>query len=118
MQSNLSMLTLPGKAQLVKLCYQNREFAAAALQSCRHRKGIRTDRRPMISFRIDFYEDISKFETTGCLEDRFRNGRPSASANATKTVQEEMDVVAGSSTHEEVNTREITRCTGIPFSTY
>ncbi|GFW14836.1 hypothetical protein TNCV_1562991 [Trichonephila clavipes] len=39
--SSRSMLTLPEKALLVKLYYQNGECASAALRSYRHTKGIR-----------------------------------------------------------------------------
>ena len=46
-----------------------------------------------------------------------RNGRLSTSANAGRTVQEEMEIVAGSSTHGEVSTREVSRNNGIPYST-
>ncbi|GFW16967.1 hypothetical protein TNCV_2760951 [Trichonephila clavipes] len=40
---------------------------------------------------------ISKFEATGCLDDRPRSGRPSTRRNAAETVKDEMETVAGSS---------------------
>ena len=44
----------------------------------------------------------SKFKATGCLDERPINGRPSTSATAARTVQEEMENVAGSATHGRV----------------
>ena len=38
---------------------------------------------------------ISKFEATGCLDDRPHSGRPSTRCNAAETVQEEMETIAG-----------------------
>ena len=61
---------------------------------------------------------ISKFEATDCLDYRLRSGRPNTSANAAaRTIQEEMEIVAGSSTHREVSSREVARRTGIPYTT-
>ena len=60
MQEQSSMLTLPEKALLVKLYYQNGESAAAALLSYHHRKGIRNGKRPMTSSAVT--KIISKFE--------------------------------------------------------
>ena len=77
--SNCSMLTLPEKAFLVKLFYQNEESATASLRSYRHRKGIQTGEGPMTSSAV-----ISKFKTTGCLDDGPCSGQPSARANAEK----------------------------------
>ncbi|GFW64679.1 hypothetical protein TNCV_700821 [Trichonephila clavipes] len=37
---------------------------------------------------------ISKFEATGCLDDRSRSGRPSTRRNAAETVKDEMENVA------------------------
>ncbi|GFT03300.1 uncharacterized protein TNCV_2984851 [Trichonephila clavipes] len=45
---------------------------------------------------------ISKFEATGCLDDRPRSGRPSTRRNAAETVKDEMETVAGSSMHGTV----------------
>ncbi|GFU25075.1 uncharacterized protein TNCV_568301 [Trichonephila clavipes] len=45
--SSHSMLTLPEKALLVKLYYQNGECASAALRSYRHTKGIRSGKGPL-----------------------------------------------------------------------
>ncbi|GFU87480.1 DUF4817 domain-containing protein [Trichonephila clavipes] len=45
--SSRSMLTLPEKALLVKLYYQNEECASAALRSYRHTKGIRRGKGPL-----------------------------------------------------------------------
>ncbi|GFU82361.1 DUF4817 domain-containing protein [Trichonephila clavipes] len=90
--SSRSMLTLPEKALLVKLYYQNGECASAAFCSYRHTKGIRRDDRP-------------------------RSGRPSTRRNAAETVKDEMETVAGSSMHGEVSARAVARRTGIPFTT-
>lgn len=109
------MLTLPEKALLVKLYYQNGECASSALRSYRHRKGIRTGKGPLTNAAVA--RMISKFEATGCLDDRPRSGRPSTRANAAETVQEEMETVAGSSMHGEVSARAVARCTGIPYTT-
>ncbi|GFY20038.1 DUF4817 domain-containing protein [Trichonephila clavipes] len=68
--SSRSMLTLPEKALLVKLYYQNGECASAALRSYRHTKGIRRDDRP-------------------------RSDRPSTRRNAAEMVKDEMETVAG-----------------------
>lgn len=113
--SNYDMLTLPEKALLVKVYYQNGESATAGLRSYRHRKGIRTGKGPMTIASVK--RMVLKFEATGCLDDGPRSGRPSTSANVAETVQEEMDIVAGSSTHGEVSAREVARRTGIPYST-
>ncbi|GFY31891.1 RNA-directed DNA polymerase from mobile element jockey [Trichonephila clavipes] len=50
---------------------------------------------------------ISKFEATGCLDDRPRSGRPSTRRNAAETVKDEMETVAGSSMHGEVSARAV-----------
>ncbi|GFW30562.1 RNA-directed DNA polymerase from mobile element jockey [Trichonephila clavipes] len=50
---------------------------------------------------------ISKFEATGCLDDRPRSGRPSTRRNAAETVKDEMEIVAGSSMHGEVSARAV-----------
>ena len=60
---------------------------------------------------------ILKFKVMVCLEDRPCSGRLSRSANAAQTVQEEMETVVGSSTHGEVSACEVTRCTGILYTT-
>ncbi|GFW03731.1 DUF4817 domain-containing protein [Trichonephila clavipes] len=92
--SSRSTLTLPEKALLVKLYYQNGECAreSAALRSYRHTKGIRRDDRP-------------------------RSGRPSTRRNAAETVKDEMETVAGSSMHGEVSARAVARRIGIPYTT-
>ncbi|KFM59537.1 hypothetical protein X975_19579, partial [Stegodyphus mimosarum] len=113
--SSRSMLTLPEKALLVKLYYQNGECASSALRSYRHRKGIRTGKSPLTNAGVA--RMISKFEATGSLQDRLRSGRPSARHNAAETVQEEMQTVAGSSMHGEVSARAVARRTSIPYTT-
>ncbi|GFX35778.1 RNA-directed DNA polymerase from mobile element jockey [Trichonephila clavipes] len=50
---------------------------------------------------------ISKFEVTGCLDDRPRSGRPSTRRNAAETVKDEMETVAASSMHGEVSARAV-----------
>ena len=45
---------------------------------------------------------ISKFEAMGCLDDKPYSGRLSTSAITAQTVQEKMEIITGSSTHEEV----------------
>ncbi|GFW78737.1 RNA-directed DNA polymerase from mobile element jockey [Trichonephila clavipes] len=47
---------------------------------------------------------ISKFEATGCLDDRPRSGRPSTRRNAAETVKDEMETVA---MHGEVSARTV-----------
>ncbi|GFW89292.1 uncharacterized protein TNCV_4934601 [Trichonephila clavipes] len=84
-----SMLTLPEKALLVKLYYQNGECASAALRSYRHTKGIRRGKGPLTNPAVA--RMISKFEATGCLDDRPRSGRPSTRRNAAETVKDEME---------------------------
>ncbi|GFT69075.1 hypothetical protein TNCV_3904701 [Trichonephila clavipes] len=54
---------------------------------------------------------ISKFEATGCLDDRLRSGQPSTRRNAAETVKDEMETVAGSSMHGEVSARAVARHT-------
>ncbi|GFU97365.1 hypothetical protein TNCV_3889801 [Trichonephila clavipes] len=73
------MLTLPEKALLVKLYYQNGECA-------------RVQRYVPIAIRRD---------------DRPRSGRPSTRRNAAEMVKDEMETVAGSSMHGEVSARAI-----------
>ncbi|GFT32302.1 uncharacterized protein TNCV_4483421 [Trichonephila clavipes] len=80
--SSRSMLTLPEKALLVKLHYQNGECVSAALRSYRRTKGIQRDDRP-------------------------RSGRPSTRRNAAETVKDEIETVAGSSMHGEVSARAV-----------
>ena len=57
---------------------------------------------------------ISKFEATGCLDDRSRTGRPSTRRNAAETVQEVIETVASSSMHGEISARAVARHIGIP----
>ena len=45
---------------------------------------------------------ISKLEATDCLDDRVLSGRSKTSANAARTVQEEIDILVGSSMHGEI----------------
>ena len=80
----------------------------------RHRKGIQTSKDPMTNSAVK--RMILKLEASSCLDNRPRGGRPSISANATRTVQEEMKVVAvaGLSTHGEVSAGEVARRTDIP----
>ncbi|GFX20723.1 uncharacterized protein TNCV_77801 [Trichonephila clavipes] len=113
--SSRSMLTLPEKALLVKLYYQNGECASAALRSYRHTKGIRRGKGPLTNAAVA--RMISKFEATGCLDDRPLSGRPSTRRNAAETVKDEMETVAGSSMHGEVSARTVARRTGIPYTT-
>ncbi|GFT57444.1 uncharacterized protein TNCV_4515411 [Trichonephila clavipes] len=113
--SSRSMLTLPEKALLVKLYYQNGECASAALRSYRHTKGIRRGKGPLKNAAVA--RMISKFEATGCLDDRPGSGRPSTRRNAAETVKDEMETVAGSSMHVEVSARAVARRTGIPYTT-
>ncbi|GFX11612.1 DUF4817 domain-containing protein [Trichonephila clavipes] len=103
--SSRSMSTLPEKALLVKLYYQNAECASAALRSYRHTKGIRRGKGPLKNAAVA--RMISKFEATGCLDDRPRSGRPSTRRNAAETVKDEMETVAGSSMHGEVSARAV-----------
>lgn len=56
---------------------------------------------------------IIKFETTVCLDVGPVVDSPSISFNVAQYVQEDFEIVASSSTHEEVNTREVARCTVI-----
>ena len=93
MLSNLSMLTLSEKALLVKLYYQNRKSATAALRSCRHRKYIRTGKGSHTSSAVK--RMISMFEDTDYSDNRSRSGRPNTSATAAWTVGEEMETVEG-----------------------
>ncbi|GFU72160.1 DUF4817 domain-containing protein [Trichonephila clavipes] len=113
--SSRSMLTLLEKALLGKLYYQNGECASAALRSYRHTKGIRRGKGPLTNAAVA--RMISKFEATGCLDDRPRSGRPSTLRNAAETVKEEMETVAGSSMHGEVSACAVARRTGIPYTT-
>ncbi|GFW76850.1 DUF4817 domain-containing protein [Trichonephila clavipes] len=85
--SSRSMLTLPEKALLVKLYYQNGECVSAALRPYRHNEGDS------------------------------KSGRPSTSRNAAETVKDEMETVAGSSMHGEVSAPAVARHTGIPYTT-
>ncbi|GFT11534.1 uncharacterized protein TNCV_2523491 [Trichonephila clavipes] len=110
-----NMLTLPEKALLVKLYYQNWECASVALRSYRHTKGIPRGKGPLTNPAVA--RMISKFEATGCLDDRPRSGLSSTRRNAAETVKDEMETVAGSSTHVEVSARAVARRTGIPYST-
>ena len=57
-----SMFKLPKKSLFVKLHYQNGKCATEALRSCRHEKGIRTNKGPMTSSAVK--KMISKFEAT------------------------------------------------------
>ncbi|GFX28253.1 DUF4817 domain-containing protein [Trichonephila clavipes] len=113
--SSRTMLTLPEKALLVKLCYQNGECASAALRSYRHTKGIRRGKGPLTNAAVA--RMISKFEAAGCLDDRPRSGRPSTRRNAAETVKDEMETLAGSSMHGEVSARAVARRTGILYTT-
>ena len=87
------MLIVPEKVLLAKLYNENLESATAALRCNRHKKGIRTGKNFMTNSNVK--RIISKFETMGCLDNR-----PSTSANAARTVQEEMEIVAVSSMHD------------------
>ena len=67
-QSNLSILTLPEKALLMKLYCQNGESATATSRSYRRKKGIRTGEGSMTSSAVK--RMISKFEATSYLADK------------------------------------------------
>ncbi|GFX68165.1 RNA-directed DNA polymerase from mobile element jockey [Trichonephila clavipes] len=94
---------------------ENGECASAALRSYHHTKGIRRGKGPLTNAAVT--RRISKFEATGCLDDRTRSGRPSTRRNTAETVKDEMETVAGSSMHGEVSARAVARCTGIPYTT-
>ena len=59
---------------------------------------------------------ISKFEASGCLDDRSRSDGPSTRRNVAETVQEEMKTVAASRVHGEVSARAVARHSGIPYT--
>ena len=99
----------------MKLYFQSRESATSVLRSYHLRKGVRTGKGPMTSSSIK--RIISKLEATWFLDVRPRMGRSSTSAHTAWTVQEEMDIITGSSTHEEIRAREIARRNGIPWTT-
>ncbi|GFW59780.1 DUF4817 domain-containing protein [Trichonephila clavipes] len=114
--SSRSMLTLPEKALLVKMYYQNGECARERERVQRYvpiaiRRGI----GPLTNAAVA--RMISKFEATACLDDRTRSGRPSTRRNTAETVKDEMETVAGSSMHGEVSARAVARRTGIPYTT-
>ena len=102
MHSNLIILTLPEKALLKKLYYQNGESTTTALRSYRHSKVIRTGKSTAISSAVK--RMISKFKTTGLLDNnnRIRSGLSSTRANTAQTVQDEMENVEGSSRMENL----------------
>ncbi|GFW99641.1 uncharacterized protein TNCV_3418741 [Trichonephila clavipes] len=79
------------------------------------RGGIRRGKGPLTNAAVA--RMISKFEATGCLDDRPRSGQPSTRRNAAETVKDEMETVAGSSMHGEVSARVVARRTGIPYTT-
>ncbi|GFU38980.1 DUF4817 domain-containing protein [Trichonephila clavipes] len=87
--SSRSMLTLPEKALLVKLYYQNGE---CVLVQRYVPIAIRRGKGPLTNAAVA--RMISKFEVTGCLDDRPRSGRPSTRRNAAETVKDEMETVA------------------------
>ena len=89
--------------------------AITALRSYRHRKGIRTGKVPMTSSAVK--RMIPKFLATSRLDDRPRSGQPTTSSNVARTVQEEMEIVAGSSMHGVVSAREVACHTDIPYIT-
>lgn len=60
---------------------------------------------------------ISKFVATSSLDNGPRSGRPGTSSNVTPIVQEEMEIVAGSSKYGEANVHGVLRLTDIPNST-
>ena len=60
---------------------------------------------------------ISKFKATGCLDDIPRSGRPITSGNASRTVQQELEIIAGSFVYGEISARKVARHTGIPYTT-
>ncbi|GFU35158.1 RNA-directed DNA polymerase from mobile element jockey [Trichonephila clavipes] len=78
---------------------------SAALCSYRHTKGIRRGKGPLTNATVA--RMISKFEATGCLDDRHRSVRPSTRWNAAETVKDEMETVGGSSMHREVSGRAV-----------
>ena len=97
MYSNLSLFMLLEKTLLVKLLYQNGKSANADLLSHRHRMAIRTGKCIVTSAAVK--RMLSKFEAMNCLNERPHSGRQSTSANASRTVQEEIEIAAVSSTH-------------------
>ncbi|GFU22724.1 uncharacterized protein TNCV_762991 [Trichonephila clavipes] len=113
--SSRSMLTIPEKALFVKLYYQNGECASAALRYYCHTMVIRRGKGPLINAAVA--RMISKFEATGCLDDRPRSGQLSTRRNAAETVKDEMETVLSSSMHGEVSARAVARRTGIPYTT-
>ena len=116
MHSNLSMLTLLEKALSISEAILSQwGIFYCSLWSYRHRKGIRTGKCHLTSSAVK--RMISKFEAIGCLADRPRSGRPSASANVAWAVQEEMEIVANSPMHGKVSAHEVARRIDILYTT-
>ncbi|GIX68673.1 hypothetical protein CEXT_801721 [Caerostris extrusa] len=70
----IEMLSIVGKALLVKLYYKNSESAIAALRAYRYMKGMRDSKGPITYSALK--KMMKKFETTGSLASRQRSGRP------------------------------------------
>ena len=75
MHSNLGMFTIPEKALLLKLYYENGEPATKDLRCYCSKNYIRKGKCHMVNLPVK--RMISKFVTKGSLDDRPRNGRPS-----------------------------------------
>ena len=80
-----------------------------------HRKGNQTGKGSMTN--SDVKRMILKLKATGCLDDKLRSGQPNISANAVQTVQEEMEILAGSSMHGEVCACMFAHPTGTSYTT-
>ena len=79
------MLSLRGKALLVKLFYENEESVSLALRS--YRKILGMKKRAGDSDRTEVYD--KKFEETGCLEERKKTS--GKSVDVVQVVEQDAD---------------------------
>ncbi|GFX66892.1 DUF4817 domain-containing protein [Trichonephila clavipes] len=110
---SLMAVTLPERALLVKLFYESKGNAAAALREFRRLKNL--SKGPLLPQALK--RMIARFEKTGHLGVQPGRGRKSTHSDvvedvATAIVDQSMDNVIGCS-----SAREVSRHLGVPFST-
>ncbi|GFX17920.1 DUF4817 domain-containing protein [Trichonephila clavipes] len=103
------MLNAPDKALLEKLFYMNEESATIALRKFRVQKNVKSGKGPLTP--AGLLKLVKRFEETGKLEDRARDGRPCLKETLAPCTAVEMEAIASEAASGTSSAREAARRT-------
>ncbi|GFU31455.1 DUF4817 domain-containing protein [Trichonephila clavipes] len=108
------MLNAPDKALLVKLFYMNEESATIALRKLRVQKNMKSGKGPLTP--AGLLKLVKRFEETGKLEDRARDGRPCLKEARAPCIAVETEAIASEAASGTSSAIEAARRLGLPPS--